>query len=158
MNTARLLLLFLLPFTTFAEETVDTLIKELPVPDAEKRDEVFGKLIKLGDPAITQLCKKLVDPGTGNDLAARYALHGLAVHAQRKGGEADRAKFSKAMAAELAGEYTKPVKGFIIRQLHHAGGPEAIQGITPSLLDADKKSSEIQDLATLGFGFLRDLR
>ena len=150
MNTARLLLLFLLPFTTFAEETVDTLIKELPVPDAEKRDEVFGKLIKLGDPAITQLCKKLVDPGKGNDLAARYALHGLAVHAQRKGGEADRAKFSKAMAAELAGEYTKPVKGFIIRQLHHAGGPEAIQGITPSLLDAEIGEYAAQALVSIG--------
>jgi HEAT repeat protein len=151
MNIARLLILpVLVASISFAEETVDGIIKELPVPNAEKRDEVFGKLIKLGKPAITELCKKLVDPGKGNDLAARYALHGLAIHVQRKGGEAERAQFAKAMAAELPGEYTKPVKGFIIRQLHHAGDTGSVPAIATSLLDAELGEYAAQALLSIG--------
>ncbi|MDA1137235.1 MAG: hypothetical protein O3B01_01515 [Planctomycetota bacterium] len=151
MNTAKLFFLsVLITSNSFAQETVENIIKELPVQNAEGRDDVFGKLVKLGHSAITELCRKLVDPGKGNDLSARYALHGLAVHVQRAGGEAERAQFSKAMAAELAGEYTKPVKGFIIQQLHQAGGLEAVPALAASLLDEELSEYATQALLSIG--------
>src|SRR5437868_15537818 len=106
-------ILFLLNglISTFGAE-IPELIKKLPAQNAEDRERLSADLFKEGVPGIATICKLLLEPGKGDDSKARFALHAMAVHASRPGGDADRKVFADALAAELGGNAGPQVKAF----------------------------------------------
>src|SRR6185295_1496870 len=128
---------------------IPELIKKLPAQTAVDRDKISTDLFKEGAAGIQAVCKLLVEPGKGDDSKARFALHGMAVHASRPGGDVDRKLFAQTVAGELAGEAGPQVKAFLLTQLRITAGDEQIAAIAKTLSNADLADHAAQTLISI---------
>jgi HEAT repeat protein len=98
-------------------------------------EAIAKELVGLGPDGIGQIAGMLVEPGKGDDVKARYALHGMAIYVSRPGAGTEREMYGRAVAASLKGVGSSAVKGFLARQLRLAGGEEAVGALGKLLLD-----------------------
>jgi len=111
----------------------------LNVIDKEACEKAVAQILQGGEKTLRELVDLIVEPGKGNDVQARHALHATAI---RVGGPAkasaqQRKAFAKALAGTLDDDRPKAVKGFILRQLQICGGTDQATAIATFLTDGD---------------------
>jgi hypothetical protein len=131
--------------------------------DSVQWTEVTEALVALGPAAVQELAGMVMDPvergkKNASDLKARNALHAIALHVTRPGAEAERAGFGRAVAAQLAAQHPPAVKGFLIRQLRFAGGPETVQALGEFLTDELLCEYAAQTLVSIRVGAAEQFR
>jgi hypothetical protein len=120
--------------------------------DKEACEKAVAQILEGGENILRELVDLLVEPGTGNDVQARHALHATAI---RVGGPAktkQRKAFSKSLAGTLADDRPKAVKGFILRQLQICAGNEQAAAIALFLTDGDEHLYEYSAQALEAIG------
>ena len=120
--------------------------------DKEACEKAVGQILDGGEKTLRELADLLVEPGKGNDVQARHALHATAI---RVGGPAkakQRKAFAKALAGTLADDRPKAVKGFILRQLQICAGNEQADAIASFLTDGDEHLYEYSAQALEAIG------
>ena len=120
--------------------------------DKEACEKAVGQILDGGEKTLRELADLLVEPGKGNDIQARHALHATAI---RVGGPAkakQRKAFAKALAGTLADDRPKAVKGFILRQLQICAGNEQANAIASFLTDGDEHLYEYSAQALEAIG------
>jgi HEAT repeat protein len=117
---------------------------------------IFDGVLKAdGVGAVVAMLKDVDD---GQDYKARYVLHGLAQYLGRPGKEEARARFSTALAGQLAGDRPASVRGYCARQLQVVGGPEAVPALGRALADPDVCEYAAQALLAIGQGAASEFR
>lgn len=138
---------------------ITELINRLPDPDErgllsnidkDTVDEVTAILHEGGRKSLTALVNMLVEPGKGDDVKPRYALHCLAVYVCRLNSQDQRRAFGKALASQLERDRPKAVQKYLIEQLQVAGGKEAVPTLGRMLLDEDLCEPAAQALVAIG--------
>lgn len=119
------------------EGTLEQLIASLPTQNAEDNETFCRKTLALGPNAIQQLCDQLVEPGEGDDINVRYALHGLAEFVGAPDRETERKSFYESLAEALDKTESKLVRTFLIEQMQIAGGDEVVDSLAKLLDDND---------------------
>jgi len=103
--------------------------------DKEKIEKVAADLHKGGKSAILVLIDMLVEPGQGDDMKARYALHCVALHVCKPEIKSTaRKEFGEILASKLGGD-KKNVHAFLCQELQWAGGREAAAALGKLLTD-----------------------
>ena len=143
------------------------LIKRLPDPDErgllsnidkETVDSVVSQLYEGGRKSLLALIGMLVEPGRGDDVKPRYALHCLAVHMCKPDEEKARRVFTGTLATQLGGDKSKAVQKYLIRQLQVAGGKEVVPALGKMLEDEELYEPAAQALVAIGDGAAGQLR
>ena len=143
------------------------LVGKLPDPDEQGMlskidkdvvDNVIAGIYKGGRDSIIGLIDMLVEPGKGDDVKPRYALHGLAVYVCKLEDKSRRQEFAGILASQLGGGRPKAVQGYIIRQLQVAGGKEAAPQIGKLLCDEELCEYAASALVAIGDGAGEQLR
>lgn len=143
------------------------LLSKLPDPDErgmltniEKEivDNVIVNIHKGGRRSLVGLVNMLVEPGKGNDIKPRYALHCLAVYVCKLKDDKRRGAFAKTLASELDVKRHKAVQGYLIRQLQVAGGKEVVGTLGTLLHDDELCEYAAQALVAIGHGAAEQLR
>lgn len=143
------------------------LINRLPDPDErgllsnidkETVDNVTSRIQEGGRRSLRALVDLLLEPGQGDDVKPRYALHCLAVHVCKLGDRKGRRAFAKALASELGGDRPKAVQEYLIQQLQVAGGQESVPALGQMLLDEQLCEPAAQALVAIGDGAAEQLR
>jgi len=134
-------------------DPVAAAIQVLPAKDraAAMQMETFDALLK--PEAIKKLLGLLTPPGppNDNDIKARFALHGLArCVLSPKLRDTKRPMFCKALSAHLDTDAHPEIKRFVIRQLHVAGGPSAIEALGRCVADKELGGPATQALIRIG--------
>ena len=98
------------------------IIKAFPTPvkggilstiDKEACEKAVAQILKGGENVLRELVDLLIEPGKGNDVQARHALHATAIRVGGPTKTKQRKAFAKALASTLADDRPKAVKGFI---------------------------------------------
>ena len=118
-----------------ATPTVDDLLGKMPAQSAEESHQINAQLVEMGPEAIAEIAGLLVPPGAGDDVAARFALNGLAKYVSAPGREAERNTVAGALVAALGTAEDKAVKAFLISQLQVAGKDESVAPLAGYLAD-----------------------
>lgn len=135
------------------------LIDSLPDPDErgllsniDKQvvDDVVAQLHEGGRESLIALMDMLVEPGAGDDVKARYALHCLAVHVCKLDNDRTQRAFAQTLASQLGGDRPKAVQKYLIEQLQVAGGEEVIPVLGKLLLDEQLYESAAMALTAIG--------
>jgi HEAT repeat protein len=143
------------------------LVNKLPDPDEkgmltkidkEVVDNVISEIHEGGRRSIRALIDMLVEPGKGNDVKPRYALHCLAVYVCKLNDDGQRRAFAKALASQLGGDRPKAVQGYLVRQLQVAGGQEVAAVLGKLLHDQELCEYAAQALVAIGDGAAEQLR
>lgn len=110
------------------------LLDRLPDPDQRgtfsridkpRTEKAIAEMHKSGREGVLALIDMLVEPGKGNDIKPRYALHCLAIFVSGLQDDSARAEFATALASQIAGR-PKAVQEFLIQELQAVGGPEVV--------------------------------
>jgi len=130
-------------------EEIKSLVGQIPDPDeggsyanldmnkVEQIEKVVAQLHKGGRDSVLGLIDMLVEPGKGDDIKARFALHLLAVHVTRKGSEQARSEFAQAVASQVGGDRPKAVQIYLIERLQLAGTKAIVGTLGKALLDPE---------------------
>ena len=110
----------------------------LNIIDKEACEKAVGQILAGGDKTLRELVDLILEPGKGNDVQARHALHATAIRVGGPDKKKVRRAFASVLASTLADERPKSVKGFILRQLQVCGGPEEGAAIASFLTDGDE--------------------
>ncbi len=120
--------------------------------DKEACEKAVAQILKGGESIVRELADLLVEPGKGNDVQARHAMHATAIRVGGPGKVKQRKAFAKALAGTLADDHSKAVKGFILRQLQICAGNEQAAAIAPFLTDDDEHLYEYSAQALEAIG------
>jgi len=143
------------------------IINRLPDPDErgllsnidkETVDSVISQIYEGGRKSLRALIGMLVEPGRGDDVKPRYALHCLAVQMCKPEEEKSRRLFTRTLAMQLGGDKPKTVQKYLIRQLQVAGGKEVAPALGKMLEDEELYESAAQALVAIGDGTAEQLR
>jgi hypothetical protein len=143
------------------------LVSKLPDPDErgmltnidkQTVDDVTFALHKGGRPTLVGLIDMLVEPGKGDDVKPRYAIHCLALHVCKLKNEEARRAFAGTLASQLGGNRPKAVQGYLVRELQVAGGTEVAAVLGRLLTDEELCEYAAQALVAIGDGAAEQLR
>lgn len=146
---------------------ISNLVDGLPDPDErgllsnidkQAVDDITAQIHEGGRESLVALLDMLIEPGKGDDVKARYALHCLAVHVCKLDNERTRRAFSETLASQLGGDRPKAVQKYIIEQLQVAGGKEVAPALGKMLLDEQLCDPAAQALTAIGDGAGRQFR
>ncbi|MBG28804.1 MAG: hypothetical protein CMI31_02220 [Opitutae bacterium] len=110
----------------------------LNVIDKEACEKAVAKILDGGQKTIRELVDLIIEPGTGNDVQARHALHATAIRVGGPDKEKQRKAFAQGLAGTLGDDRPKAVKGFILRQLQICAGKEQASAMAPFLTDEEE--------------------
>ena len=105
--------------------------------DKEKCESAVEQIIKGGKKTLTEIVNLILEPGKGQDIQPRHALHATAIRVGGPGKEKIRGDFAHHLASTLADDRPKAVKGFIIRQLQICAGINETAKIAVFLTDSE---------------------
>ena len=146
-------------------KSVAQIVSRLPDPDdrgllsnIDKTvvDGVTEELSEGRGESVRAVIDLIVEPGKGDDVKARYALHCMALRVCAMGGRA-REGFSRTLASYLGGDKPKPVQEYLIQELQTVGGEEVVPKLGEMLLDKDLCEPASQALAAIGDGACKQL-
>ena len=95
------LLLITIPLVGWGQDqrTVTTkvadLLAQMPVQNMEKCNRLMSEMATWGEPGWTLVTSQIIPPGTGNDVAARFAVESLSRYLSHSGPEAARTLWGK---------------------------------------------------------------
>jgi hypothetical protein len=150
-------------------QEIKNLVAQIPDPDeggsyanldmnkVEQIEKVVVQLHKGGRASVLGLIDMLVEPGKGDDIKARFALHLLAVHVTGKGNEEARSEFAQAVASQVGGERPKAVQIYLIERLQVAGTKAIVGTLGKALLDPQLCDAAARALASIRDGAIEQL-
>jgi len=142
------------------------LVDQMPVPDKKGLysqidktvvDKAINQIYAGGSQNITGIIDMIVEPGKGDDVKPRYALHCLAVKAKSVG-KASQMQYVQALAAQLGGGRPKAVQQYLLQEIPYAGGKCVVAIIGKLLTDEALCESAAQALVNIGEGAVEQFR
>jgi hypothetical protein len=120
--------------------------------DKEACEQAVEQIISGGRKITRAIIDLILEPGNGDDIRPRHAIHATAIRAGGTGKEIERNSFASALASTLTDDRPKAVKGFVIRQLQICGGAKQAEAIAYFLNDSEEHLYEYsaQALETMG--------
>ena len=85
--------------------------KILRTIDKEACEKAVEQIIAGGKKTIREIVDLIVEPGKGEDIQPRHALHATAIRVGGAGKAKERKAFSENLAGTLADDRSKAVKG-----------------------------------------------
>ena len=156
LNTLLILLLTIFSTGTFAQDrrTLDTkvadILAQMPTKDLVHRDRVIDELIELGPDGFQKVTNLLVPPGTGDDIAVRFAINSSARYASEFGKETERNFVEGQLLKALGNQTDKDLKTYLLNQLNLVGGEKTISAVKVYLSDEYLVEPATQTILSIG--------
>jgi HEAT repeat protein len=131
---------------------VADILAQFPADNSVQRDRLANEILRLGETGVAEFTRRLIPAGSGNDIAVRFALNGMAVYASEFGGEPKRALAEKALISALATASDPEVRTFLLSQLRLVGREPAVKAAAPYLLDSTLFEPAAQLMLSVGNG------
>ena len=120
--------------------------------DKEACEQAVEQIISGGRKITREIIDLILEPGNGDDIQPRHAIHATAIRVGGTGKEIERNSFASALASTLTDDRPKAVKGFVIRQLQICGGAKQAEAIAYFLNDSDEHLYEYSAQALEAIG------
>ena len=120
--------------------------------DKEACEQAVEQIISGGRKITREIIDLILEPGNGDDIRPRHAIHATAIRVGGSGKEIERNSFASALATTLTDDRPKAVKGFVIRQLQICGGAKQAEAIAYFLNDSEEHLYEYSAQALEAIG------
>ena len=129
---------------------LDQLVNHLPANDSVESTLIFNAILDYGREGVVHICQQLGSHDDQDQVQAKWALHGLAVHVTGRGREQKRELYISGLIKAL--DLSLPVnqKVFIINQMQISGGSESVSALGSYIDDPDLYEPAIQALTSIG--------
>ena len=129
---------------------LDAILARIEFNGTETPETLGPDLVKLTEKDLGLLCDMLVESGTGDDTAARMALHALALYVASEGTPGQRNKYIDVLCGFLGADKPVTLKKFLIRQLQLVGDERAIDSLASLLEHEETREPAARALLAIG--------
>ena len=137
--------------------TVDEMLAKFPGQNGAATEAACAVLVDAGAPALGEVCARILPESSGEaDLAARYAVTGLAKYCGAPGRDAAKALFNQAVSAALGKAADPSVKAFFAVQLQWTGTDAEVPALAALLDDPATVEPGAAALEAIGSAAARD--
>ncbi len=112
-------------------------LAQVPTKDQERLGALMSEVADLKEEGFALFAARIVPPGTGDDVAARFVVASLAKYVSQFGKEADRGMVERGLQAALKTATDKDVQSFFLTQLYFVAGDLSV-GLLSQYLQDDK--------------------
>jgi hypothetical protein len=142
-------LIALMALTSVAQQSPEALLAQYPAQSSAEADALAEAWLAMDDAALAGLLDQLVPAGEGDDVAARFAVSGLAKYVTASGQDGARPRIEAVVAKALAASPPEEVAAFLVRQLALAGTDASVP-VLSTLLQGTLCGPAAQALASIG--------
>ena len=140
MFATLMLAMLVLPLSAQINRTIDTkvadLLVQMPADNLTYRNKLMSDMMNLGETLRYKICQQIIEPGTGDDTKARFAVESYSKFVSTNQFGTQKAEWEKLILKIIANGQTKEVKAFFIRQLEFVGSDECLPVLNNCLGDA----------------------
>jgi HEAT repeat protein len=115
--------------------SVSDIVAKMPAQNSAQGTPLISQIIKTGPTGLKELCGMITPPNDVSDAKARFALHGVVLHAMRPGAKSQAAMVEKALLDALAAASQADLKQFFVKQLELCGSDLAVKPLGKLLSD-----------------------
>jgi hypothetical protein len=112
-------------------------LAQVPTNDQERLNTLMSEVADLKEEGFALFAAKIVPPGTGDDVAARFVVASLTKYASQFGKEADILMVENGLLSALKAATDKDVQAFYLTQLYFVAGNQSV-GVLSQYLQDDK--------------------
>ncbi|MCG8582231.1 MAG: DUF1080 domain-containing protein, partial [Bacteroidales bacterium] len=145
-----LMLLMITSVQSQINRTVDTkvadLLVQMPVNSMAYRDKLMKDMLQLGPDVRELICQQIVDPGTGDDTKARYAVESYSKYISLSLNNDAVREWEQQLLKMLDESAGNEVKAFFIRQLEFVGTSASIQPLSAYLSHEELREPAIKSM------------
>lgn len=142
--------MMLLPVQAQINRTVDTkvadLLVQMPANTPAYRDKLMNDMLELGEGVREKICQQIVEPGSGDDTKARFAVESYSKYVSAAGKEEARKNWEKTIIKAFEQKSNKQVKAFFIRQLEFVGSDACLPVLKKCLIDDVLQSPAVKTM------------
>jgi len=106
-------------------------------PEPRDARRIFDVILEGGEEDLGHLIDMIAELDDGKDYRARYVLHGIVGYVCEAGRDAQQDLVRRTFAKQLGSGRTKPVKGFLLRELQVCGGADEMGAIGALVTDSE---------------------
>ena len=112
-------------------------LAQVPTKDYARLNNLMRELADLKEEGFALFVAKIIPPGTGDDVAARFVVASLAKYASQYGKEEDKQMVERGLLKALQGATDKDVQSFYLTQLYFVATDQSV-GLLSQFLQDEK--------------------
>ncbi len=145
-----LMLLVITSATSQINRTVDTkvadLLVQMPVNNMAYRNKLMKDMLHLGPDVRQLICQQIVEPGTGDDTKARFAVESYSKYISQSLEKNASKEWEHQLLKMIEQSTTNEVKAFFIRQLEFVGSSDCVQALSSYLSNDELREPAIKSM------------
>ncbi len=110
-------------------------LAQVPTKDDNKLNALMSEVVDLKEEGFALFAARIVPPGTGDDVAARFVVASLAKYVSQFGKEADKQTVEAGLLIALQAAADKDVKSFYLTQLYFVATNSSVATLSQYLQD-----------------------
>ena len=110
-------------------------LSQVPTKDDNKLNALMSDVAELKEEGFALFAAKIVPPGTGDDVAARFVVASLAKYVSQYGKEEDKRMVESGLLTALQGASDKDVQSFYLTQLYFVATDQSVRLLGKYLQD-----------------------
>lgn len=130
---------------------VADLLAQMPAGDQASTSKFMNDIFNLGVDGLNLICGQVLPPGSGNDVAVRFAVEGLSRHLSAHGvSPANKAMWEKVCLNWIARSTDTEVKTFFISQLQYVGSDNSTEAMAALMNNKDMAEPAVAVIVATG--------
>lgn len=129
---------------------VADLLALMPLKDISSTDKLMNDMLSLGDDGIRQICDLVVPVGSGDDIAARFAVESFSRFLSKPGREKERLNWEKICLGYVADRKDYSLRDFYMKQLQLTGSDASVEALKTYLSDRDLSEPAAAVIGAIG--------
>lgn len=125
-------------------------LAQVPTKDDVRLNLLMKEVASLKEEGLALFFAKIVPPGTGDDVAARFVVASLAKYVSQRGLASERLMVESGLVKAIQGASDKDVQAFYLSQLYFVATDQSVPALAQLLQDAKLCDAAVKDLIAIG--------
>ncbi|MCK9413741.1 MAG: DUF1080 domain-containing protein [Prolixibacteraceae bacterium] len=154
LMVVSLLLAFSLNGTGQINRTINTkvvdILAQAPTRDNDKLNTLLEEVVGMNEEGFALFAAKIIPPGTGDDVAARFIVASLSKYVSQFGKEADKRMVESGLLKAIQGSSNKDIQAFYLTQLYFVATNQSVAALDQFLTDEKLCDAAVKVLLAVG--------
>ena len=154
LTVVSLLLTVSLNSSSQINRTINTKVadalSQVPTKDEARMNSLMDELAGLGEEGFALFVAKVVPPGTGDDVAARFILSSMSKYVSQNGKSEDRLMVERGLQKALQGTSDKDIQSYYLTQLYFVATDQSVGLLSQYLSDEKLCDASVKVLLAIG--------
>ena len=125
-------------------------LAQVPTINQTRLNSMMSELVDLKEEGFALFAARIVPPGTGDDVSARFIIASMAKYVSQFGKEVDKQMMERSLLKALLGTSDKDIQAFYLSQLYFVATDQSVSQLSQYLPDTKLCDASVKVLLAVG--------